>query len=56
MSPVLPRDFGARQKSEKCFLHQRGRLHLEVRSLPAEVTPGQTIQFRADERQQPIER
>ena len=56
MSPVLPRDVGAGQKPEKRLLHQRGRLHLVVRSLPAEVTPGQAIQFRTDERQQTIER
>jgi hypothetical protein len=56
MSPVLPRDVGARQKPEKRLLHQRGRLHLVVRSLPAEVTAGETIQFRADERQETIER
>src|SRR5258708_14519447 len=56
MSPILPPRIAARQEGEKRFLHEGGRLDGVVLPFPAQVSPGEPMQFRADQRPKFVER
>src|SRR5262249_35470770 len=55
VSAILPRHVPTPQKPDEGFLDQGGRLHGMV-AFPPDMTTRHTIQFGADQRQQPIER
>ena len=55
MGPVLPADVTPANKTNKCLVHQGGRLQQVSRPLTAKVSVRESAQLRLDERNQLLE-